>query len=71
MGWLLVIAVKPLFASMSSTGLFFLNTGGLSYTAGVGFFATDSRIPYGHLVWHLFFMAGTMCHYFFVLWYAA
>jgi hemolysin III len=71
MGWLLVIAVKPLFASMPPTGLLLLIGGGLSYTAGVAFFATDSRVPYGHFIWHLFVIAGTTCHYFLVLWYAA
>jgi hemolysin III len=70
MGWLIVLAVKPLYASMSSTGLFLLIAGGLSYTVGVGFFATDSRLRYGHLIWHLFVIAGTMCHYFLILWYA-
>ena len=71
MGWLLVIAVKPLFAVMPATGLFLLIAGGVSYTVGVAFFATDSWIPYGHLIWHLFVIAGTTCHYFLVLWYAA
>ncbi len=71
MGWLLVIAVKPLLAGMSAAGLFLLIAGGLSYTAGVAFFATDSRIPYGHFIWHLFVITGTTCHYFLVLWYAA
>ena len=71
MGWLLVIAVKPLFANMPTAGLSWLIAGGLSYTAGIAFFATDSRLKYGHLIWHLFVMAGTTCHYFLVLWYAA
>ena len=71
MGWLLVIAVKPLFARMPTAGLFLLIAGGLSYTAGVAFFATDSRLKYGHLIWHLFVITGTTCHYFVVLWYAA
>jgi len=71
MGWLIVIAVVPLFARMSTAGLFWLIAGGLSYTAGVAFFATDSRLKYGHLIWHLFVIAGTTCHYFMVLWYAA
>ena len=71
MGWLIVIAVVPLFARMSTAGLFWLVAGGLSYTAGVAFFATDSRLKYGHLIWHLFVIAGTTCHYFMVLWYAA
>jgi hemolysin III len=70
MGWLLVIALKPLFASMPAAGLFLLIAGGLSYTVGVAFFATDSRLPYGHLIWHLFVITGTTCHYFLVLWYA-
>ncbi len=71
MGWLLVIAVKPLFAGMPSAGLFLLIAGGLSYTAGVAFFATASRLPYGHFIWHLFVIIGTTCHFFLVLWYAA
>jgi len=37
----------------------------------VVFFAFDSRLRYGHFIWHLFVMAGTACHYFAVLWYAA
>jgi hemolysin III len=71
MGWLLVIAVKPLFARMPTAGLLWLIGGGLSYTAGVAFFAADSRVPYGHFIWHLFVIAGTTCHFFLILWYAA
>jgi hemolysin III len=71
MGWLIVIAVDPLFAKVPASGLLWLIAGGLSYTAGVAFFATDSRLRYGHLIWHLFVIAGTVCHYFAVLWYAA
>lgn len=71
MGWLAVIAVKPLLSRMPSAGLLLLIAGGLSYTAGVVFFATDSRLKYGHFIWHLFVITGTTCHYFVVLWYAA
>lgn len=71
MGWLLVIAVKPLMARMPAAGLFLLVAGGVSYTAGVAFFATDSRVPYGHFIWHLFVIAGTACHYFLILGYVA
>ena len=71
MGWLLVIAVKPLYARMPAEGLYWLIGGGLSYTAGVAFFATDSQVPYGHLIWHLFVIVGTTCHFFLILWYAA
>jgi hemolysin III len=71
MGWLAVMAIKPLLSSMPAAGLFLLIAGGFSYTVGVVFFATDSRIPYGHFIWHLFVIVGTTCHYFLVLWYAA
>lgn len=71
MGWVVVIAIDPMLASVPTTGLLWLLAGGLSYTIGVVFFATDSRLKYGHFIWHLFVMAGTVCHYFAVLWYAA
>jgi hemolysin III len=71
MGWLVVIAVTPLVTRVPFTGLLWLLAGGLFYTVGVAFFATDSRLRYGHLVWHLFVVAGTACHFFAVLWYAA
>lgn len=71
MGWIVVIAIDPLVARVPTAGLLWLIAGGLSYTVGVAFFATDSRLQYGHLIWHLFVMAGTACHYFAVLWYAA
>jgi hemolysin III len=71
MGWVVVIAVDPLLARVPTAGLLWLLAGGLSYTAGVAFFATDSRLLYGHFIWHLFVMSGTACHYFAVLWYGA
>ncbi|WP_417582941.1 PAQR family membrane homeostasis protein TrhA [Nitrincola sp.] len=69
MGWTIVIAIEPLMANISQTGLFLLVAGGLSYTVGVIFFATDSALKYGHFVWHLFVIGGTTCHYFAVLGY--
>ena len=66
-----MITVEPLLSNMPTAGLFLLIAGGLSYTVGVAFFAADSRIPYGHLIWHLFVITGTTFHYFLVLWYAA
>lgn len=71
MGWIVVIAIDPLVTRMPIAGLLWLLAGGLFYTAGVAFYATDSRLQYGHLIWHLFVLAGTVCHYFAVLWYAA
>ena len=69
MGWVILIAVDPLLSRVPTAGLLWMIAGGLSYTAGVAFFATDSRLPYGHLIWHLFVLAGTVCHYLAVLWY--
>jgi len=71
MGWVIVIAVNPMLALVPTEGLLWLLAGGLSYTAGVVFFATDAQLKYGHFIWHLFVIAGTGCHYFAVLWYAA
>ncbi len=69
MGWLVVIAIVPLWNNMPLWGLFWLLCGGLSYTAGVVFFASD-RLPYFHFVWHLFVIMGTTCHFIAVLYYA-
>jgi hemolysin III len=69
MGWLIIIAAKPLWQNMSSWGLFWLLAGGAAYTTGVGFYAAK-RIRYTHFVWHLFVMAGTACHFIAVLKYA-
>lgn len=71
MGWLIVIAADPMLVRVPLSGLLWLVAGGVAYTAGVAFFVTDARLRYGHFIWHLFVMAGTTCHYFAVLWYAA
>lgn len=69
MGWLVVVAAKPLMIAMPPWGLFWLLAGGLVYTAGVGFFAAP-RLRYTHFVWHLFVAAGSTCHFVAVLRYA-
>jgi hemolysin III len=70
MGWLCVIAIGPLTERVPAQGLQLLAGGGLAYMAGIAFFATDSRLRYGHFIWHLFVLAGTACHFFAVLDYA-
>lgn len=70
MGWLILIAIKPLWLHVPSWGLFWLFSGGIAYTAGVVFYAAK-RIRYSHFVWHLFVMAGTTCHFIAVLRFAA
>lgn len=69
MGWLIIIAVKPLLLNMPFWGLFWLVAGGIAYTAGIGFYAAK-KIRYAHFVWHLFVVLGTSCHFIAVLKYA-
>ena len=70
MGWLVVVAVGPLIKYVSPSGIAWLVAGGLCYTAGVAFYATDGRLRYGHAIWHLFVAAGSSCHFVAVLWHA-
>jgi hemolysin III len=70
MGWLILIAVKPLWLRMPSSGLIWLGAGGIAYTVGVVFYAAN-RVRYSHFVWHLFVITGTTCHFFAVLRFAA
>jgi hemolysin III len=70
MGWLILIAIDPLVGSMAPRGIGWLVAGGAFYTAGVPFFVSR-RMPYGHVAWHLFVLAGSVCHFFAVLWYAS
>jgi len=66
MGWLAVIALKPLLAAVPASGLLWLLAGGLLYTLGVVFYGWK-RLPYNHVIWHLFVLAGSTCHYVAVL----
>ena len=70
MSWLCVVAIEPLLQRIPLQGVLLLAAGGLSYMAGVAFFTVDSRLRYGHFIWHLFVLAGTSCHFFAVLGYA-
>ncbi len=69
MGWLVIIAARPLYLNLAPWGLFWLAAGGVAYTAGVAFYAAR-RMPYGHFVWHVCVLAGTACHFVAVLNYA-
>ncbi len=60
-GWLIVVAFKPLVASVPAQGLWLLLAGGLCYTLGVLFFWWR-RLPYHHAVWHTFVLGGSICH---------
>lgn len=68
MGWLVLIAAKPLIAAVPLTGLIWLAAGGLFYTGGSVFLGLK-RVPYSHAIWHVFVLAGSICHYFAVMFY--
>jgi hemolysin III len=66
MGWLALIAINPILTQVPISGVLWLVAGGLAYTFGVIFYFFD-RIPYYHTIWHLFVLAGSLCHYFAVI----
>lgn len=69
MGWLITIALGPLLRALPFWGVAWLLAGGAFYTSGVVFYALDKRFRYFHGIWHLFVLAGSLCHYFAVLLY--
>ncbi len=66
MGWLIVIAAKPVLTHVPTITLLWILAGGLLYTSGVVFYCWR-RLPYSHAVWHAFVLAGSACHYVAVL----
>lgn len=62
MGWICILALRPMLVLLSPGALALLLAGGVAYTAGTVFYAWE-RIPYSHAVWHLFVVAGSVCHY--------
>jgi len=66
MGWFCVIAAKPLYRELTTAGFVFLAVGGLCYTVGAVFYARKS-LKWSHAVWHLFVLAGSLCHFFSIL----
>lgn len=69
MGWLAVFIVRPLAAHIPFTGLLWIVAGGVAYTAGTIFYHRE-RMRFSHLIWHLFVLAGTACHFVAILCYA-
>ena len=68
MGWLIVFDFSYLVAHMATNGLLLLFSGGLFYTVGIVFYAIH-KIPYNHVIWHLFVLAGAICHFFMIFFY--
>ncbi|UFS72168.1 hemolysin III family protein [Geomonas sp. RF6] len=68
MGWLVVIALKPLSAALAPTGLKLLFAGGLAYTLGVLVYMWDN-LPYNHAIWHVIVLVGSVCHFLSIFYY--
>lgn len=63
MGWIVLVAVKPLLAALGTAGFVWLAAGGVMYTVGIIFFALDHRLRHAHGIWHLFVIAGSLLHF--------
>lgn len=70
MGWIAIVAIRPIMQTVPPGGIAWIAAGGAFYTLGVAFFAMK-RLRFAHFIWHLFVIGGTTCHYFAVLWHAA
>ncbi|MGQ5522302.1 PAQR family membrane homeostasis protein TrhA [Chitinimonas sp. PSY-7] len=71
MGWLVVIAIKPLVAALPTAGLAWLAAGGVVYSIGIYFFLNDEKVRHYHGIWHLFVLGGSLCQYISILFYVA
>lgn len=69
MGWIVLIALKPLLANLGLPGFLWLAGGGVFYTVGIIFFAFDERFRHWHGIWHLFVIAGSLMHFIAILFY--
>ena len=68
MGWLVVIALQPLTQNLAAEGIGWLAAGGLIFSFGVSFYAFK-KLPFHHVIWHLFVIAGCACHFFSIFFY--
>lgn len=68
MGWLIVFDFSNLSSTIDSDGILFLFGGGLAYTVGIIFYAIK-KIPFNHVIWHLFVLAGAVLHFFMIFFY--
>jgi len=63
MGWLVVVAIRPLLRALPAAGFAWLLGGGVLYTVGILFYVLDRRIPHSHGIWHLFVLGGSTAHF--------
>ena len=71
MGWLVLVAIRPLSQALSLNGLLWLVAGGVVYSAGIYFYLRDDKVAHFHGVWHLFVLGGSICHFLCMLFYVA
>ena len=69
MGWIVLVAIEPLLASLGLPGFLWLAAGGVAYTVGIVFFAFDEKFRHWHGIWHLFVIAGSLAHFIAILFY--
>lgn len=69
MGWIILIAIKPLLQSVPTGGLLWLLAGGLFYSFGIIFYLRTKKNRYNHVIWHLFVLAGAISHFFSIFFY--
>lgn len=69
MGWMCLVAIKPLTEALPQGGFAWLLAGGIFYTTGIIFFAFDKKVQHFHGIWHIFVLLGSFSHYFSVLFY--
>ena len=69
MGWIAIIAIKPILDAISIKGFMWILAGGVFYTLGVPFYALDRKVPFFHSIWHIFVLFGSVCHFFMVFYY--
>ncbi len=67
MGWVIVVAMVPLWKALGPAGFCWVVAGGLAYTLGIVFYALDERLTHAHGIWHLFVLAGSAAHYYAIL----
>ena len=69
MGWIVIFGIGDVIKRLPPEGMFWLALGGFLYTLGTVFYALGSKVKYFHTIWHLFVLAGSICHFFCIMWY--
>ena len=69
MGWTVIFSINTVISSIKPIGVYWLFAGGIYYTFGTFFFSRDENIPFAHSIWHLFVLAGSICHFICVFFY--